>query len=131
MALPRINGQPAHYIPGTERRLVRLPDGSVVSRQTAENIFAQQMGARNIRELDRNRREAESKGTYQSKWYRQDLEAARREGRLTETEFRNLAAQVSASRDTGPDSPLAQYLYSIGRRTGYETYNVGETPNVA
>lgn len=133
MPLPR----GAHYVRGSGRTRVQMIDGRVLSRQQAENQYARSLGARNDYELRQARRAASAPGgLYGKQSYRARQAEARAQGFLTSGEFANAAAIVSAQGHAGqldksPGGALDMYLRSIGRRTGYENYAVGETPNAA
>jgi hypothetical protein len=131
MPLPR----DAHYVPGTMRHNVQLETGRVVTRAEAMNIFARSVGARNDYELKSRTREAKSQGALDSERFSEHKDAAR-EGLYTPAEIRALAAMVSTEPrnergqiiNDGPNSPLAQYLTAMGRRSSSADYSVGETP---
>lgn len=131
MAIP----SDAHYVPGTFRRAVRLGDGSLVSRQTAENIFAQSVGAKNDYALRQAYRKAGD--ITRSTTYQRNLIRARASG-MSDKQFKALAARLSAEprtergkiANTEPGSPLDRYLKATGRRSDDAPWAAGETPSV-
>jgi len=127
MPIPR----DAHYVPGSNRHMVRLPDGSVVSRATAENQFARDRGYRG----NYQRRQAfqkmppNEKSMQQAERNGMDREAAKEaEDRLradyanNNFNYRNL--------DKSPNGPLAKYLEAKGVRASGADYAVGDSPKV-
>jgi hypothetical protein len=128
MAIPR----DAHYVPGSRRVYVQLSNGDIVSRQTAENMYAQQTGFSS----DYSRRRAFRFLDRKSNHYKQGLESARENG-ISKRDFDNLAAHVAADyaankadMDKSPDGPLANYLVAIGRRQDTDRWFVGDSPSV-
>lgn len=131
MAIPRNS----HYVPGSGRKFVQLPNGDVVPRASAENMAARAIGAYNNYQVKQARNAAKASGMFNSERFTTDRESARATGRLTDKEFATMAAVTSyqakqGNLDNGPGSPLAFYLWSIGRRSSPVDYSVGETPTV-
>jgi hypothetical protein len=130
MAIPR----GSHYEPGSGRKYVRLGDGSLVPRATAENMLARERGYRSNYE----RRSAFGRSR-RSKRYEQERERARERG-VSRPDFDEARARLYADYqraggnyrdiDRSPDGPLANYLEAMGRRQSGADYNVGETPSV-
>jgi hypothetical protein len=123
----------SHYT-DPSRHHVRLGNGSVVTRATAENIFAQGHGFKNNREYQRAYRSA-GFSQYQN---RPGYRSARIEANLSGTstkDFNAAAARYYANEyrnrlDNSPDGPKAKMLEAMGRRTPGSEYRVGESPSV-
>jgi hypothetical protein len=128
MALPK----GYHYVPGSGRRFVTGPSGSQITRQSAENIFAQNYGFTNIRALDRARKSEgflayQGRPTYADSW--QEAKAAG----TSKAEFNAAMARYYADpafnqTDNSPNGAKAQMLQAMGRRAPGAEYNVGESP---
>jgi hypothetical protein len=124
----------AHYVSGTNRHSVRLVTGQVVSRATAENMYAQSRGFRNNYERKQGYRAAK-----QSRNFGQTKAEAKRHG-TSERNFTEAAARLQmeykhagnnyAHIDKSPGGALAKYLVSIGRRSETSDYTVGDSPKV-
>lgn len=145
MALP----EGAHYVPGTNRKHVRLADGTIVTRAIAENMS---IAARGIPGIT-NRYQMRRLRLFGQTDRGQDIltsERHRRNARLAER-LRNrndpravdpetfddlaLALKMDTDRrggrlDKSPDSVIAHYLIAIGQRDPGADYSVGETPDV-
>lgn len=122
------------YVPGSGRHQVRLNNGDIVSRATAENMFARERGYtgnyqrrqafQTMKPSEKNLRDAERNGIG-------DTPRERREN-AREAEDRLRANYANANNDyrqldKSPNGPLAKYLESIGRRQVGADYAVGET----
>ena len=124
----------AHYEPGTNRHSVRLGNGQIVSRATAENIRAQSAGFQSNYERKQGFRAAK-----QSRNFEATKEQAKAHG-VSAREFTENAARLQAeykrtgndySRiDKSPNGALAKYLVSIGRRSETADFAVGDSPKV-
>lgn len=123
----------ARYVDPT-RRMVLLPDGSRVTRQQAENIFAQSHGFRNEYERkqamgSRGMRSFQNRPGYQTAMNeahaaginRKDFNAAAARYYENENENRN---------DNSPGGPKAKLLEAMGRRSPGSEYAVGESPAI-
>jgi hypothetical protein len=129
MAIP----DDAHYT-DRSRHNVRLGDGRTVSRATAENIAAHNLGYRSNYERRlsfRDFRHAKdsdkliSQGERQGRT-REDIIQAY--GRL-QADYRIHGNDYSRI-DRSHDGPLAQWLTAIGRRSSTDIHAVGETPGL-
>lgn len=127
MPIPR----DAHYVPGSNRHIVRLADDSTVTRATAENLFARERGYRSNYQRKRAfqksppnekaMREAERKGI--------DRETAKEAEDRLRADYANNSYNYR-NIDKSPNGPLAKYLESIGRRSSGADYAVGDSPKV-
>jgi hypothetical protein len=130
MAIPR----GWHYIPGTGRRRVMSSDGTIHSRQEAENTFARAFGF----ESEYARKRAAASSGYNSftdrKGYDRAMKEAKQAGYNTAeanaTFARYYAHENRNARDRSPDGPLAQMLVIMGRRSAFDTHPVGDSPSV-
>lgn len=114
----------AHYVAGSGRRSVRLENGSIVPRQTAENLAATTRGFRSEYRRREAYRASKARPDYQT-----GLQRARAAG-YSRGEYDRVRALVSEQNrnrnlDKSPDGELAEYLKMIGRRSESETRWVG------
>jgi hypothetical protein len=132
MPIPR----DAHYEPGTNRHSVRLASGQIVTRATAENIYAQSLGYSNNYERKIAWRDMkQSKGARGQ--YATDMAKARARG-VSAHDFKEARAQLRAEYkrngnswvgiDNSTTGALARYRNII--HPGYESYPVGDSPGV-
>lgn len=123
-----------HYVAGTGRKSVRAPDGSIHSRQQAENTFARNFGFASEYERKRAFSSTGFNRFMGRPGYERGLQEARAVGR-TSAEAKAAFARFYAnedrnSRDRSPDGPLAQMLVVMGRRSANDTYPVGDSPSI-
>lgn len=116
----------AHYVPGSMRRSVRLPDGSIVPRQAAENLTARTRGFTSEYSRRLSFRHSKARKDYQA-----GLQRAQSLG-ISRADYDNARALVHEDyrlngndMDKSPDGPLADYLKKIGRRSESEARWVG------
>ncbi|MGH7881438.1 MAG: hypothetical protein ACREN8_00800 [Candidatus Dormibacteraceae bacterium] len=145
MALP----EGAHYVPGLGRSFVRLDNGSVVKRQTAENMAVEARGipgVTNVNQLRKLRlfgRTEQGAAIRNSPNYQRDVERStglfsRGDPRGRDAkDFDDLALALSreyqdsgGQLDKSPNGVLAQYLVAAGKRNPGADYAVGESPSV-
>lgn len=122
------------------RRFVRLTDGRVVPRATAENMYARSQGYRGNYERRQSYREMK-----RARRYERDIQDARdnfrRRGQgFSKREYDEARARLQAEYarhggswrdiDKSPDGALAKYLEATGRRAPDTPYAVGESPTV-
>lgn len=116
------------------RRTVQLPDGSRVSRQSAENLFAQTHGFRN--EYERKQAMgSQGMRSFQNRPGYQTAKAEARAAGIPAKDFNAAAAQYYANEelnkhDNSPDGPKAKLLEAMGRRSPGSEYTVGESPTI-
>jgi hypothetical protein len=112
------------------RHYVRLSDGSVVTRATAENMYAQTSQGGGFTS-QYARRQAYRNPTFRAAKERRAYQANRAAAEQAGTspkEFEALTAKLYANpEDKSPDGPLAQWLTATGRRSANDTASVGET----
>jgi hypothetical protein len=132
----------AHYIATTNRRNVRLATGATVTRQQAENMFAQSVGARSdyhLRQMAKTERGSKAaSGINKVRGHKTDSQRARDTGLYSQKELRGLAIVLANEpRDSrgqiankAPDSPLVQYLQATGRIASGEQYAAGDSPSL-
>ena len=130
MPIPR----DSHYVPGTNRHMVRLSNGQTVPRAMAENLYARSAGFRTNYERKQGFKKAK-----QSRNFDETKSQARQRG-VSERDFTETAARLQAEytrvgnkydqMDKSPDGALAKYLVSIGRRSETADYSVGDSPKV-
>jgi hypothetical protein len=119
----------SHYVPGSDRHIVRLPSGETVSRARAESMYAQERGYRSNYE-----RKTAFRTMKQSAKYEQERAAAPVSGREYDEARARLAAEYKREGndyqaiDKSPNGPLAKYLVAIGRRSETADYRVGDSP---
>lgn len=132
----------AHYIPTTNRKNVMLADGARVTRQQAENMFAQSMGAQNdyhLRQMSKTSKgQSAAKGINKQRGNKSDAQRAADKGLYSQKELRALAIVLANEpRDSrgqvankAPDSPLVKYLQATGRIASGEQYAAGDSPSL-
>jgi hypothetical protein len=130
MPIPR----DAHYEPGTNRHSVRLASGQVVSRATAENIYAQSRGFRSNYDRKQGYRRAK-----QSRNFSETKAQAARHGTserdyteataLLQNEYARVGNKYDRM-DKSPTGAIAKYQIAIGRRDENAVHNVGDSPKV-
>lgn len=130
MAIPR----GWHYVPGSNRRTVRAPDGSLHSRQDAENTFARTFGFRSEYERKQAVHSSGFSAFTNRPGYERGISEAKAAG-YTDAEAKAVFAKFYAnedrnSRDRSPDGPLAQMLVVTGRRAPNSPYAVGDSPSI-
>lgn len=112
------------------RHYVRLNDGTIVTRSTAENLFAQtKEGGKFASNYERKRAFANPRfrQAKASKHHRTNAAEARAHG-TSQREFDAITARMMQNpHDKSPDGPLADYLVATGRRSANETYPVGDS----
>jgi hypothetical protein len=116
------------------RRTVELADGSRVSRQNAENLFAQSHGFRS----EYDRKKAYGSPGMRAFMSRPGYQSAASEARaagVSRKDFNAAAARYYANEnvnraDNSPDGPKAKMLEAMGRRSPGTDYAVGESPSI-
>ena len=133
------------------RHFVELPNGNVVTRATAENMYARASGFKSNYELKQAMKHARANGFRSSqelkqamnsngytefktrKGYDKGLRQAKASG-TSETEYKVTAARYYSNPDNkgdnSPDGPKAKMLEAMGRRSPGNDYNVGESPGL-
>jgi hypothetical protein len=112
------------------RHNVRLNDGTIVSRSTAENMFAQTPEGGGFKS-QYARRTAYRNPAFRAARERRAFRVNQQEAISAGTDpkvFEALTAKMYASPDDkSPDGPLAEWLTATGRRSANDTASVGET----
>lgn len=134
MAIPR----GSHYVPGSGRRQVELSNGDIVSRQRAENMFAQQFGFRS----EYHRKQTANVESYRDfvnnvngrDGYNKAMAEMQANG-YTRAEANAVLANFYSDPqgnavDRSPEGPLAQMLVAMGRRSPNDTHFVGDSPSI-
>ena len=130
MPIPR----DAHYEPGTNRHSVRLSSGQVVSRATAESMYARSAGFRSNYErkqgfrLAKQPRDFDKMKAVGARHGTSERIVTERLARL-QIEYRNVGNNYDRL-DKSHTGALAQYQLALGRRNEGDTHSVGDSPKV-
>ena len=109
------------------RHYVRLNDGNVVTRATAENMYAQSQGYGSNYQRKRAYANPKFRQARKSPRHIQTAKAAEARG-MSKQDFDALTARMMADpNNNAPDSPKAEWLVATGRRSANETYPVGDS----
>lgn len=127
---------PGSHYTSSNRHSVQLSDGSIVSRTTAENIYAQEKGYRSNYErrsaygqmksdresYERGKEQAQERTGISGRDYDEARAALANDYRRAGNDYRQI--------DKSPNGPLANYLVAIGRRSDTDAHMVGDSPSI-
>lgn len=109
------------------RHYVRLNDGNVVTRATAENMYAQSQGYGTNYERKKAYANPKFRAVKNSPRHVRNARSAEARG-MSKQEFDALTARMMQDpANKAPDGPLADWLVATGRRSANETYPVGDS----